>query len=130
MQTIGYTRCLLFLLASLMCGSSVARTSVDPPVTLLPALVQVQDILDLFNAAVERGEVIVFDEALRADFITPRRVEVAFDLEHNRRQFKVYSELKRKLKVPGVQDCYYRHITSLLDDRGKIIETIAHISYE
>ena len=110
-------------------GNSFAISDSGVSLRLLPAVVQVQEILDVYESAVNDGQVIVFEQVLEANEIIPKRVEISFDLETNKREIRVHANLKQEINLPNVENVSFQQISSVLSENGQIIETIAHILY-
>ena len=86
-------------------------------------------IIEIFYEAVNRGELIVFEQKLDGSMITPIRVEYVYELNGDEPTVKIYSEFKKfisislhegiKIKLSG--------ISTILDSSGHIIELRAHV---
>ncbi|QKT04605.1 hypothetical protein HUS23_12705 [Ectothiorhodospiraceae bacterium 2226] len=84
-------------------------------------------VVDVYLAAVDRGELRLFSHTLDRAMINPTRVEYAFELDAPTATVKVYSELRRPIAVPNQANCEIRAVSATLDPDGNIIETEAHI---
>jgi hypothetical protein len=84
-------------------------------------------IVEQFNQAVERGELVIFDQTIRAEMITPLRVEYVYELRNSSQRIKVYSQLIEPLPVPGQNNCQIRGISAHVDKYGNIVDTEVHI---
>lgn len=86
-----------------------------------------REVVKIYLKAVERGELIVFDQPLDPSMISPVRVEYVYELDVARPRVKVYSELRQPMPVPGQEDCRIHGVGAVLDTDGTIIETEAHV---
>ena len=92
-----------------------------------PAFTEPREVVRIFLKAVDRGELMVFDQRLDRSVIIPVRVDYAYELDSNTARMKVYSELKHPMPVPGHPNCTLRGVSATLDSYGHITETAAHV---
>lgn len=85
------------------------------------------EIIEIYLRAVDRGELVVFERKFNKSMLVPVSVEYVYELESATSRVKVYSELKEPVPVPGQEDCKLRGVSAILDERGRILETEAHI---
>ena len=119
---------LLGCLLAVTAGASAAAVSrVDPVARDAPCL-DTREVLALFLAAVDRGELSLFGVTLRRDQVTPARIELVLDLRTRTTARKVYVEIDEPLPVPGHPDYAIEGITATLTGENRIGETEAHLS--
>ena len=92
-----------------------------------PAFPPVNEIVAMFDAAVARGELVVFEKSIRPDKVRAVRVEYVFDLDARSPTVKVYAELAPLLDPPGMPNCKAFAISAFISVDGHIIETEVHI---
>ena len=91
---------------------------------------QPKEIIDVFLKAVDRGELIVFEQTIDKSILIPLRVEYVYELNGSQPTVKIYSELKRLTPVPLHDGIKLRGISAILNDDGHIIEIRAHVISE
>ena len=84
-------------------------------------------VLAAFQNAVDRGELMVFEQKLDRSMIAPRRIEYLFALEDLTLTVRVYADLRRPLAVPGRSDCEARAVAAILDAAGSIVDVEVHV---
>ena len=85
------------------------------------------EVVDIFLVAVDRGELIVFDNTISRDILDPVQVKYIYSFNDEDPSISIYSLLKRPLKIPGVDDCTAGAIEVMLDIDGTIIDSSIHI---
>ncbi|MGD8483251.1 MAG: hypothetical protein PVJ63_00455 [Thioalkalispiraceae bacterium] len=85
------------------------------------------EVIKIYNHAVARHELRVFDYILSQQMLNPHHVEYRYELDNPYPQIKVHTGLIEPLPVPGNPACKITDITSILDRSGHIQGTIAHI---
>ena len=85
------------------------------------------EVVDIFLVAVDRGELIVFDNTISRDILDPVQVKYIYSFNDDEPSISIYSLLKYPLKIPGVDDCTAGAIEVLLDIDGTIIDSSIHI---
>lgn len=88
------------------------------------------EIIEIFYAALKRGELIVFEQRYDKSMIIPLRVEYIYELNGTVPVVKIYSELKRLTPVPLHEGIKLRGISAILNDDGHIIEIRVHVISE
>jgi hypothetical protein len=85
------------------------------------------EVVDIFLVAVDRGELIVFDNTISRDILDPVQVKYIYSFNDEDPSISIYSLLKQSLKIPGVDDCTAGAIEVMLDIDGTIIDSSIHI---
>lgn len=85
-------------------------------------------VVELYLKAIDRGELVLFEQVLERAMLTPSHVEYVYDLNSPVPTVKVYSILAEPLPVPGHEAYEIRGITSTLNAQGAIVETRAHVT--
>ena len=85
------------------------------------------EVVEIFLIAVDRGELIVFDNTISRDILDPVQVKYIYSFNDDEPSISIYSLLKYPLKIPGVDDCTAGAIEVLLDIDGTIIDSSIHI---
>lgn len=85
-----------------------------------------QQVVDVFMAAVDRGELVVFGVPLAASALDPRQVEYLYGLEGRLPTVRVHAVLDPPFPVPGVPEAQAIAVTGTLDWSGTIIDAIVH----
>ena len=88
--------------------------------------VNVIEVFNIFLDAVDRGQLILFEQSLSRDKVMPIRVEYVYTAEVPYPIVKVYSELKNPMPLPSMPDAKIVGVSSVMDSYGNIIETTAH----
>jgi hypothetical protein len=89
--------------------------------------VSTYQVLHLFMLAVDRGELILFDEVLTRQDIDPATVSLVLDIRRNQQTIEIYADLKRPLPCPIDDNFLIIGVTATLDGYNRIIETTAHV---
>jgi hypothetical protein len=110
--------------AILICGGARAAEG-DAPAW--PGAPEPDAVLAAFRNAVDRGELMVFEQKLDRSMISPRRIEYLFALEDLSLTVRVYADLRRPLAVPGRSDCEVRAVAAVLDAAGSIVDVEVHV---
>ena len=84
-------------------------------------------IIEIFYKAVDRGELIVFEQILDRTVLIPLRVEYVYELNGSKPTVKVYSEIKKPMPVGDHEGILLRGISAVIDSGGHIIEIRAHV---
>ena len=84
-------------------------------------------IVVIFLEAVDRGELIVFDNIIPRSVLDPVQVKYVYTFNDDDPSISIFSLLKRPLKIPGMDDCTAGGIEVLLDADGTIIDSSVHI---
>ena len=85
------------------------------------------EVVDVFLAAVDRGELVVFDNRITRGMLDPVQVKYVYTFDDAKPTISVYSLLTTNLKIPGADDCSGGGIEVLLDIDGTIIDSSVHI---
>ena len=88
------------------------------------------EIIKIFYNAVDRGELVVFEQKLNKSMITPIRVEYVYELNGTLPTVNVYSEPKIPIPIRLHEGIKLRGISSIIDSDGRIIEIRAHVVQE
>jgi len=115
------------LIGSAMSGSTYAHVTGISPHPVEHEFDEPREIVRLYLKAVERGELVVFDQTLDASLLIPVRVEYVYELNNAIPRVKVYAEFKQPMSVPGQTDCQARGVSAVLDDAGSIVEIEIHV---
>lgn len=86
-----------------------------------------QGVVDIFLAAVDRGELVVFDNRISRSMLDPVQVKYVYTFDGSEPAISVYSLLKTSLKIPGSEDCAGGGIEVSLGIDGTIIDSSVHI---
>jgi hypothetical protein len=114
-----------FVVACLLTFSSGANASVAA--NSAPAFLPVDEVVAMFDAAVARGELVVFESRVHPGAVRAVRVEYVVDLDSRRPTVKVYAELVPLLVPPHMPNCKAFAISAFISVDGHIIETDVHI---
>ena len=88
---------------------------------------QPKEIIDVFLKAVDRGELIVFEQTIDKSILIPLRVEYVYELNGSQPTVKIYSEIKKLIRIPGHEGIRLRGISAIIDGVGHIVEIRAHV---
>lgn len=86
--------------------------------------------LRLFKDAVERGELVVFQQRIAYSMITPKLVEYVYDLEQRVGEIRVFSLLVEPMAIPNMPGTKIHGLHSILSVDGRILETTAHLEFD
>jgi hypothetical protein len=95
---------------------------------LYPA-VNIQKIISVFKAAVNRGELELFAQTISFSALKPRQVKYTYDVGEEKPVIKVYSLLNETIPLPAMPDMRVDAVTATLDDKGRIIEAVVHVRH-
>jgi hypothetical protein len=115
-----------FVAALLLTFSSGANSSVGGKPGA-PEFLPADEIVAMFNAAVARGELVVFGRRVHPGTVRPVRVEYVVDLDSRSPTVKVYAELTPLLDPPRMPNCKAFAISAFISVDGRITETDVHI---
>jgi hypothetical protein len=87
----------------------------------------VDEVVAMFDAAVARGELVVFERRLHPDKVRAVRVEYVVDLDSRFPTVKVYAELTPQLDPPHMPNCKAFAISAFISVDGHITGTDVHI---
>lgn len=118
---------IISMVGSAMSGQAYAHITGIPEHTVEHEFAEPREIVQVYLKAVERGELVVFDQTLDASMLIPVRVEYVYELNNPTPRVKVYAELKQPIAVPGQTDCRARGVSAVLDDAGSIVEVEIHV---
>ena len=96
-------------------GTRIPYPAIDP-----------QQVVDVFMAAVGRGELLVFGEAVAVDALDPRQVEYVYALETRLPTVRVHAILNQPLSIPGAPNVRGTAVTGVLDEMGRIVDSVLH----
>jgi hypothetical protein len=96
-------------------GALIPYPAIDP-----------QQVVDVFMAAVGRGELLVFNEPLAVDALDPRQVEYVYTLETRLPTVRVHAILRQPFPIPGAPNVRGTAVTGVLDWMGRIVDSILH----
>lgn len=126
MKTYHYA--IIFIIASITMSSfTLAHMSEQLPDYRKHKIYEPDKVIELYFNAVDRGELIVFNQRFDKSMLTPIRVEYVYELKSAISKIKIYSDLKQSIPVPEQTNCKIRGISAILDAEGNIIETEAHV---
>jgi hypothetical protein len=95
--------------------------------TLIPyPAIDPQQVVDVFMAAVGRGELLVFNEPLAVDALDPRQVEYVYALESWLPTVRVHAILRQPFPIPGAPNVRGTAVTGVLDWMGRFVDSILH----
>jgi hypothetical protein len=122
----GYYLTFLVLVA-MASNHSFARVAEQPSCPVEQAFYAPYKIIEVFLRAVNRGELVVFEQTLDESMLIPVRVEYVYELGSTNQRVKVYSELVQPLPVPARESIQFRGVSAILNAEGHIIEVEAHV---
>lgn len=122
----------LTYIAVLLFTASISNASVNvSPEYIITPVPQPQnkyeEVVEIFLIAVDRGELIVFDNTITRSMLDPVQVKYVYTFDEDDPTISVYSLLLQPLKIPGVDDCTAGGIEVIMDVDGSIIDSSIHI---
>ena len=118
----------ILIAAFLVAGTAAAATVLDRSAgEAKPEQVEPHDIIKLFIAAVERGELQVFGRRLDRSMIVPERVEYAYSVDSTVPLIKVYARLTPPIPAPNHKDCEIRAVSATMAVDGHNVDTEIHV---
>ena len=88
------------------------------------------DVVKVFLAAVDRGEVEVFGHILKRAMLIPLRVEYLYELDTLDVSVKIFATLSHPIAVPQLQGMNIFAVSAILDSQGDVTEVSAHVKAE
>ena len=88
---------------------------------------QPRKVVEVFLEAVDRGELLVFDQVLDRSMIVPFQVEYIYQLDSSIPQISIFSKLKQPIPIPYADGCEVRAVSAIMDNAGIIIEAVVHV---
>ncbi|WP_455220256.1 hypothetical protein [Kaarinaea lacus] len=95
---------------------------------LYPA-VDTQKIIKVFKAAVNRGELELFEQTITFSALKPQQVEYTYKVGEEKPTIKVYSLLNETIPLPAMPAMRVEAVTVTLDHKGRIIEAVVHVRH-
>ncbi|MCI0505113.1 MAG: hypothetical protein L0Z73_03285 [Gammaproteobacteria bacterium] len=92
-------------------------------------VVDTEKIMRIFKAAVDRGELKLFEKQIALSALNPQQVEYIYLIGETKPTIKVYSFLNKPLPHPAMPNLYIGGVTATLDEKGHIIEAVMHSHY-
>lgn len=123
---VAFIAC-LGLLIIVLGNPGFARTAEQVPSPAESGFYAPYKIINVFLRAVNRGELIIFNQILDESMLIPLRVEYIYELDSKNQSVKVYSELMQPLPVPSGQTLIFHGVSAVLNAKGHIIEVEAHV---
>ncbi len=87
-----------------------------------------EQVVKMFLLAVDRGELVVFENTITRSMLEPQQVKYVYTLDNNEPIISIYSLLRQPIKIPGMPDCTAGGLEATLDMNGNIINSSVHIS--
>jgi hypothetical protein len=91
--------------------------------------VNTQRIIEVFKAAVDRGELQLFEQTVEFSALRPQQVELTYKVGEEKPTIKVYSMLNKAIPLPAMPDMRVEAVTVTLDGKGRIIEAVVHVHH-
>jgi hypothetical protein len=88
-----------------------------------------EQIAQIFKAAVNRGELKLFEATIAFSELKPQHVEYVYRFGETIPTVKVYSLLNKSLPFPAMPEVHIEGVTVILDAKGHIIEAVMHSHY-
>ena len=88
--------------------------------------VNAEQVIEIFRAAVNRGELQLFEQQIAFSMLKPQQVEYIYKIGEQKPIVKVYSLLDKPLPLPTMPDIRVAGVTVILDAKGHIIEAVVH----
>ena len=108
-------------------GKALAHVSNMPPSFVEHKFDQPREVIKVFLQAVDRGELIVFEQVIDRSMIVPVEVEYVYQLDSAIPRLSVYAELKQPIPVRDADGCEVHAVSAVLDNAGSIVESVVHI---
>lgn len=96
---------------------------------ILYPYVNTQKIIEVFKAAVNRGELELFEQTIEFSALRPQQVEFTYKVGEEKPTIKVYSMLNKSMPLPAMPDMRVEAVTVTLDEKGRIIEAVVHVHH-
>ncbi|MGD8547300.1 MAG: hypothetical protein PVJ10_04955 [Thiohalophilus sp.] len=108
-------------------GKVLAHVPNMPPSFVEHKFDQPREVVKVFLEAVDRGELIVFEQVIDRSMIVPFQVEYIYQIDNSIPQISILSELKQPISIPEAEGCEVRAVSAILNDAGNIVETVVHV---
>lgn len=115
------------VIGSALSGPALAHVTEMSPYPVEHEFDEPREVVQTYLKAVERGELVVFEQIIDIAMLIPVRVEYVYELANAKPRIKVYAEFKQPMPVPGQSDCQVRGVSAVLDDAGSIVEVEIHV---
>ena len=79
-------------------------------------------MIDVFFKAMDRGELIVFEQQIDESILIPLRVEYVYELNGSQPTVKIYSEIKKIIPVPDHKTLNYLVLVRFLIVRAILLK--------
>ena len=84
-------------------------------------------IINLFLDAVERGELMVFEQVISRSMLEPVKISYVYDIRNDDIMIRIYSRLFEPMVVPHYEQFYVNGVSVSVDDSGDIIDVSVHV---
>ena len=91
--------------------------------------INVKDIFRVFFKAVEKGELIIFDRVIDKTKVNPEYVEYIYMPDDLLPTVRVYSSILESIPLPTMPEIQIQGVSAIMDQQGRIIETIVHCGH-
>ena len=106
----------------------VTKPCLDPALKTIPQPEdKFQEVVDVFLAAVDRGELVIFDKKITRSMLDPVEVKYVYKYDGADPAISIFSLLTTSLEIPGVPECAAGGIEALLAIDGTIIDSTVHV---
>lgn len=119
-----------FLALMLSCPYSLSYKLDKSPATEISKFIQPHTAVEIFLKAVERGELVVFNQEITNSLLVPVRVEYIYELDSLIPKIEIYSKLKKPIEIPDNANFKVHGISAVIDLHGTIIEIKSHVRVE
>ena len=79
---------------------------------------------------IDQDELVIFDHIIMRSDLQPHQVSYVHNMFDDSLLVRLCFKLRKKIKIPNVENAYVDRITVEIDKNGNIIQVITHVSIE
>jgi hypothetical protein len=87
-------------------------------------------LINLFLEKIDQDELIIFEHIITRSDLQSHQVSYIHNMSDDALLVRLCFNLKKKIKIPNVENAYVDRITVEIDKNGNIIQVITHVSIE
>ena len=87
-------------------------------------------LINLFLENIDQNELVIFKQIITRSDLQPHQVSYVHNISDDSLLVRLCFNLKKKIKIPRIENAYVDRITVEIDKNGNIIQVITHVSVE
>ena len=87
-------------------------------------------LINLFLENIDQNDLVIFKQFITRSDLQPHQVSYVHNISDDSLLVRLCFNLKKKIKIPRIENAYVDRITVEIDKNGNIIQVITHVSVE